>query len=270
MIGSGALAQIQFQNLNFVLNPQVYYENLPVTEITPRSSQQIQGYSQMVVGLIENSDLKWTKSHVHFDKKPISQEYELCRGEIPNKNFFGLFCSGVFVSPNRVLTAAHCLEDLKCSDFSFVRNAQTLKLSQPVERQDIYTCKSMGVISKSRDLAYVETNETYHGPLPKFQRGPGFENERKIFILGHPLGMALHIGLGELTQIRRDYMMAEVSAFEGNSGSPVFSQLNGLLLGILIEGEEDFEKDRDFGCLRVARCARGECEGEKISLMPNQ
>lgn len=50
---------------------------------------------------------------------------------------------------------------------------------------------------------------------------------------------------------KRDFFMASLDAFVGNSGSPVFNKETGLVEGILVEGAEDFKEDPELLCNRA-------------------
>jgi len=253
-----------------VVTPQVFYEGQPFVEIGPQSSTQLKGFAELTVGFIHRSDIRWYGAWASLNQKSVYEEYKLCPGQALKNNPTSFFCSGAFISPNQILTAAHCLEDVKCGDLNFVRNAQLAKVIKGVPRSDVFTCKLIHILSEDRDLAIIETKQAYSGPIASVRRTSSRSQQGFIFMLGYPLGMPLHMSKGIITQQRGSFAMADLSAFEGNSGSPIFSQADGHLLGVLIEGEEDLQERRDLRCRQIVRCKRGECEGEKISLVtPN-
>src|SRR5690606_32537433 len=63
-------------------------------------------------------------------------------------------------------------------------------------------------------------------------------------MIGHPAGLPKKVAFGEETRVissdQDKYFVANVDAFGGNSGSPVFNQVTGLVEGVLVRGEPDF------------------------------
>ena len=60
-----------------------------------------------------------------------------------------------------------------------------------------------------------------------------------------------------------DHFVTDLDSFGGNSGSPVYHDKTGDLVGILNRGELDFERKGD--CYVSKKCKGGECNGEAVS-----
>lgn len=246
------------------IRPFAYYEGSPLTPVHQGSSQNIQSYARMVVGFIDKQDLLLQQNRIRFKQTPLQQEYGMCAQQEIAQVPTSFFCSGVFLGSRYILTASHCIEDTKCSDFAMIRNAQPYQFQFGADRKDVFSCKHIHHIH-GYDLALIETNETYEGPYPQMPALKTAAPEQQIFMLGHPLGIPLYLTRGQIEKTKKDRYIARISAFEGNSGSPVFSQSTGNLIGVLVEGEDDFIEDEEQGCQRLVRCPHGECEGEVIS-----
>jgi len=101
---------------------------------------------------------------------------------------------------------------------------------------------------KDRDFAIVLLDCTLDQfkidqPLDLSTEEP--EMGREVFCLGHPDGLPLKIAdSARILRTEKRIFEADLDAFCGNSGSPVF-EISGKVIGILIRGWEDWEKDED-------------------------
>jgi V8-like Glu-specific endopeptidase len=53
-----------------------------------------------------------------------------------------------------------------------------------------------------------------------------------------------------------------LDAFQGNSGSSVFNQKTRQIVGVLVRGEQDYE--RQNGCYVAKVCGENDCRGEDV------
>jgi V8-like Glu-specific endopeptidase len=76
--------------------------------------------------------------------------------------------------------------------------------------------------------------------------------DQEVFVIGHPVGLPLkYAGNAKITDNSPStYFSANLDTFGGNSGSPVFSMVDGkhIVEGILVRGETDFVEVN--GCTR--------------------
>lgn len=218
----------------------------------------------MVVGFLFSERLKWKEVRAFFQQIPLQQEYRMC----PNEEFAdspsSFYCSGVFIDSNRILTAGHCVAQMRCSEFVMIRNAQSYHFQFGVQQQDVFTCKKIQRLN-AFDLAIVHTNEASRGPFPGIQGKNSQGAQHNIFMVGHPMGLPLYFSQGFIRTAAADRYIAQMTAFEGNSGAPVFSRTTGHLIGLLVEGEKDFYRDEVLKCNRLKRCQSQQCKGETIS-----
>lgn len=65
--------------------------------------------------------------------------------------------------------------------------------------------------------------------------------ETPLYMLGYPSGLPLKYAEGSITSRNRNgNFEADLDAFHGNSGSPVFNKETGEVCGILVQGNDDY------------------------------
>lgn len=170
-------------------------------------------------------------------------------------------CSGFLISPTRLVTAGHCMNsDLDCSGskwvFDFKADTTAIKKSNVYSCKEIVTQKYVYSKMQVNDYAVIELDRPVFGRQPLDYRKFGFVDlETPLVVIGHPLGLPQKItdggrvaGFNDLERediidsifLRRNYFTANLDAFAGNSGSPVFNYETGKVEGILIQGADDF------------------------------
>lgn len=216
----------------------------------------------------------------------VGQEYELCADErFYHQPTLG-FCTAFFIHKNWLVTAKHCIEDMRCSDFRLVSSYQVERLPRLwFDSHEIFGCRDI-VVSETEDLAFLKVD----GDSKKAVNGIESEGKKAILdmtrdsfflssnpsqgealsagtaieIIGFPLGLPMKWASGEVLKKKHGRLFAAIDAFEGNSGSPILKRNQGLL-GILLGGDEDFVPSKGRGCQRAFRCEDEEqCEGEEI------
>ena len=73
-----------------------------------------------------------------------------------------------------------------------------------------------------------------------------------LVMIGHPSGLPQKISdKAKVLAIRPNGFTTDLDAFQGNSGSAVFNASNGELLGILVNGNEDYRHNSSLNCTEV-------------------
>jgi len=195
----------------------------------------------------------------------------------------GVLCSAFLISPNRLVTAAHCLNAaddrfgpaLNCEDIAFVfdhRLNANGNLPTQYTQDQIYFCKR--VIAgentvESQDWRVIELDRAANRePLPLLTNVPENLSSLAIDLVGHPMGLPLKASIrGSLKRVdKRGYFLANIDAFEGNSGSPVIIHFDEqpVVIGMLIRGEVDHELDKRSQCKITRVCSGSQCLGERV------
>ena len=68
--------------------------------------------------------------------------------------------------------------------------------------------------------------------------------------------------LKDTTQVK---VYLYVDAFKGNSGSAMFSEATGSMIGVLFKGNPDYVYNNRLGCREPNVCRNTECRGEDAS-----
>lgn len=213
-----------------------------------------------------NNDLQ------NFFKKSAKRAFNLCENERFALQSVLPICTGFLAAPDVIVTAGHCIErEADCKNFVWVFDY--VEGTERLKNSNVYGCKE--IIGQSlkannftlKDYAVIRLDRKVEGrePLPIRMKGrPNWGED--LLVIGHPLGLPLKISdnaevkMGNLLGIfkpirnlirKRDFFMASLDAFVGNSGSPVFNKETGLVEGILVEGAEDFKEDPELLCNRA-------------------
>jgi V8-like Glu-specific endopeptidase len=189
-------------------------------------------------------------------------------------------CSGFLVGENLLVTAGHCIESLEsCDRYSWVfgySNITEEKTSFNIPKKDIYTCTKIisRVLDRKtlNDFALVQLDRNVIDRLPlKFRKSGKIPNKAEIMVIGHPSGLPTKIADGAIVRENKNkfYFQGSLDTFGGNSGSAVFDSKTGLVEGILVRGERDYESDPVQNCTRPKVCKEMECRGEDVTRITN-
>jgi len=239
--------------------------------------EQIQSLSSGIAALVLTDEVTF-----HGDKASIYTLDEKETNDICTEEKYSSFpamsmCTAFLISDKLLVTAGHCITNDNCidKDFSFVFNYNHQSVQNEAlefNSSDIYTCKKVVARKKDDknhlDYAIVELDKKVKNrTILKFAKtNPKLDDS--IFMLGHPYGLPLiYTDNAQIHRTEENRFITNLDAFGGNSGSPVLNQ-NGNVIGVLIEGSQDFIWDKQNRCNHVHYCngidPNNKCEGEGV------
>lgn len=239
----------------------------------PISNTRFEGLASSVAVMVESTLLKRKKDYFIFDEKLLGDTEKLCEKErFRSQNAIGV-CSGFLIAKNRLVTAGHCIsKDRDCSDYSWVFNYDKANSdSRVIQKKQVYGCKK--VLAREMndktglDYAVIELDRmAEHAPLSMNLKNP-LQTNSEIFIIGYPSGMPIKIASSahvRSNDSKQPFVLSNLDAFSGNSGSPVFNNVTGKVEGILVRGSSDYTKNKN-GCYEVNVCLGDKCKGEGVT-----
>ncbi len=206
-----------------------------------QSAKKIQQLASAVVALIEKKNLIFNHTTQQYQLTEVSRlaKWNWCNNEKFSQQPSVAQCSGMLVAKDLVMTADHCVKDVKSGgkpaydEYYVVFGYQMNKNNQwktHYLKQDVYQIKeivvSNGNVQYRRDEALVRLQRAvadHHQPLSLL-------NIRKhnvgttLTLIGYPLGLPQKVVANGyiLHQYADGSYVSNVDAFHGNSGSPVF------------------------------------------------
>jgi S1-C subfamily serine protease len=226
--------------------------------------------SDSVAGLILKKNLIHEGKMTKIIGPTLGADKSLCPSERFIEQTVAADCSGFLIDKNKILTANHCIENtFECSQTKIVFGFQ---IPHPkidptvVPTDDVYSC--IRIIQNkhgSQDFALIELDRdvTGHQPLP-LMKSIDFKVGDALAVIGHPAGVPLKISVGGIIRdIRPEFFVASIDTYGGSSGSPVFHERTGAVIGIVVRGESDYEENK--GCRISKRCPESGCRGEDVS-----
>lgn len=209
--------------------------------------------------------------------------HNVCEGERFKGQDESADCSGFLVNfkgEQYMVTAGHCASK-SCNDDKWVFNYSydsIEKTNDPilnVPASSVYTCKEVmdHKLSQWRmeDYAVIKLDRKVVG-----QRAAEMNITQNtavgtpLVLIGHPSGLPTKVADGAYVRDtdHENYFVANTDSFAGNSGSAVFNDSTGLVEGILVRGETDYEwvqSESGGYCKMPVQCGMEECRGEDIT-----
>lgn len=207
--------------------------------------------------------------------RKLEEVMNLCPKERFRDQIVTGICSGFAVSETTIVTAGHCIpanEDL--SGFYFIFNfRQEENATRTVfEANEVY----VGIKVIERQADEISRNDfaviTVDHPIPREHivelRESDVTLREPLIVVGHPCGLPVKFA-DEASVIdisNSNVFLANLDAFKGNSGSPVFDS-NHHVVGFLTQGAQDFHRKIIDDCLYSNICytyGTESCEGERV------
>ena len=271
-------------------NPQdpeaetVYGEDdrVDVYQAEPRYQALADSTVALFQGYAVSQDAATGKSKLSL--RHYGQSNSLCTHEPFYDQKEGAFCSGFLVGPDLIATAGHCVtSDSACKTtkfvFGFAINRPGANTPEEIASGEVYGCKELlgrQQESTGPDWAVIRLDRAVANHIPLKIDRRGVSNGDKLVMIGNPSGLPTKVAGGNTTVLDASptgWFRANTDSYHGNSGSAVFSQATGGIVGILVRGEADFEQYRGPGADATATCyvskkcpsdASG-CRGEDVT-----
>lgn len=217
-----------------------------------------------------------TKESITVQTKDLQSGLNFCEGE----RFLNLplvsACTAFLVGPDLIATAGHCVKD----KFDCKKQTWVLDYDNEMEfigpngsavfpKDKTYACAELVGWSENAKLDYaiIRLDRKIEGRTPlKLRREGKTASNESLMVIGHPLGMPKMMASNILIRDNSQtyFFRTNADTFSGNSGSPVLGINSGLVEGILVRGDDDFQMDINLGCQRPAKCGDKECRGESV------
>lgn len=188
-------------------------------------------------------------------------------------------CTGFLIAPDVLATAGHCVaKSTDCKNYSWAFDYKIPSVNATttiIPKNSVYKCKAIiATVNSSTtkdDYAIIRLDRPVTDRLPlEIRRTGKIADGTSLVLIGHPKGLPLKIAPG--AKIRSNsatkYFVANLDSYGGNSGSPVFGALSGLVEGILVRGEADYTTT-STGCYISKVCTDTGCRGEDVRRITN-
>lgn len=230
--------------------------------------------AQSTVALIHTSSLTPAGEMTSIATVPYGAGRGLCTTEPFYEQETAAFCSGFLIAPDLVVTAGHCVRDQStCLQTNFVfgfRLEHADALPRQVATKDIYSCHELihsVSLAAGEDFALIRLDRAVMSVPPlayRTESAPSIGDQMEV--MGHPSGLPLKIAGGaEVRQVTDQFFVTNLDTYGGNSGSAVFNSNTGLVEGVLVRGNRDFEMKN--GCYVSVQCPSEGCRGEDVTLI---
>lgn len=195
--------------------------------------------------------------------QPLKSLRDLCPGQAYAMQPTGAFGSGFLVAPDVIATAGHNTQYLsrdrmRCV-FGFRMESEQV-VQDEIVAEDVFSVVDVIApeeIGRSTDWALLRLDRPVHHRSPLRIRMQGrVSDDTPVYIIGHPDGLPLKYA-GGATVTGNDpgaIFLANLDAYGGNSGSPVFNAITHDVEGVLVGGAPDYSFNPETMCNEALHC----------------
>lgn len=260
-----------FAKNNNDLIPKVLYGEDNRLDYFESNDNLMKELSMATAVQVMNTSLPKTDSTYTLNGKTMV-EVGMCKTERFSNQLTAGDCSGFLVSPTTLVTAGHCVDRVEdCADHSWVfdyANREKVESSFKFSEDQVYHCTKIIERIKDRtteeDYAVLELDRPVKGrPVLSFRTSGKPADDASFTVIGHPMGLPTKIisSADMRDNNRTHYFRINSDTYGGSSGSPVIDSKTGIVEGILVRGDVDFEPTENDCLSSVVRginAGRGE------------
>lgn len=197
----------------------------------------------------------------------LKEKYGLCPAEAFAEQPVAGEATVFLIDSISVMTAGHAIaqkpEDY-CVVFGFELLSKQGVFSNYINTKDVYDISALTFKDDELDLAIVKLARPSKRKPLVISSNFSYLADREVYMIGYPCGLPQKVALNAeiLKSPENIHFYTSLDAFQGNSGSPVFSKETNEVIGILVSGMMDF--DWTGSCNTVSTCRYPYCFGEAV------
>lgn len=208
------------------------------------------------------------------------EEEGMCKSERFASQLAAANCSGFLIGADTLVTAGHCINQVSdCENHSWVfdfANTTEEKSVFTFDRSQVYRCTK--IISREKnsadmnDYAVLKLDRPVPGRKPLAIRTAGKPADDAVFtVIGHPTGLPVKITAAADMRDNSNpvYFRTNADTYGGNSGSAVVDSRTGIVEGILVRGDQDYQQSEKESCMVSVRRDQNGGRGEDITRITN-
>ena len=258
-------------NLSAGLIPKVIYGVDDRMDVYQSSDTLLNELSKSTAAQIYRSSVVLKGSNYELSGETL-QEHGKCASERFSNQLAVGTCSGFLIAPDILVTAGHCINDVSnCEqsywvfDYANIHNEVT---KFELTADQVFSCKEIIAREKDtgsmNDYAVVRLNRPVPNRTPlKFRTEGKISDSATVAVLGYPSGLPLKITSNAVIRDNKDpiFFRTNADTYGGNSGSAVVDMATGLVEGILVRGDTDYQPGNgncDLSVIRPEDGGRGE------------
>lgn len=216
----------------------------------------------------------------NIEESPLSGR-NICKDEKFASQGTAAICSGFLVAPDVIVTAGHCVtSESMCRDyfwvFDYALSSEGDKNYSEADKDNVYRCKKIYAqeLNNTTQMDFgivVLDRPVLNRNYLTISKERKIADKTPIVVIGHPTGLPTKIAGGAKVRDNTNeiFFNANLDTFGGNSGSAVFNEKTGEVVGILVRGENDYVNAPGRDCQVVNRCSNSGCRGEDVTRIEN-
>lgn len=253
--------------------PKVIYGTDDRMDVFESSDNLMKELSLSTAAQILNPDIIEKKDGTITIKGDTLQQSGMCKEERFSSQPTAANCSGFLIAEDKLVTAGHCVTSVDdCKNHKWVfdfANKDSEKKNFVFTKDQVFTCTS--IIERKKDVgagadyAVVKLDRKVTGRTPLKYRTEGkLADDAVLTVIGHPTGLPLKItSAADMRNNTNDtFFVMNSDTYGGNSGSAVVDARTGIVEGILVRGDTDFQRAPGQNCMisvvRAPDAGRGE------------
>ena len=197
----------------------------------------------------------------------LGDQLDLCHDE-QYRNQVSIGSGTAFlIDSSKLITAAHVFESpldeyVVIFRYELINRAEAI--APVISKKNVYSIEEIIYENTDLDVATIRLDRAAPYKPLKVERNTPIKYGQGVYMIGHPLGLPKKVALNAsiIEDRPSDHFFTTLDAYQGNSGSPVFSLATNRVIGILVSGQKDFEWTGD--CNKSTNCRVPYCPGEKV------
>lgn len=259
--------------------PKVIYGTDDREDIFMSSDNLMKELSKSTAAQIQNNFIT-QKDDVFTVEARILSGTGICKSERFSNQMTAANCSGFLIAPDILVTAGHCVTSMNdCENQSWIfdyANITDEKNSFSFNKNQVFHCvkiiereKDTGTLN---DYSVIKLDRAVPNRTPlKFRTNGKTADDAVFTVLGHPSGLPLKITSGADMRDNSNAIFFRTNAdtYGGNSGSAVVDSRTGIVEGILVRGDQDYERSETESCSVSVHRDQNGGRGEDVTRITN-